>query len=307
MNRKHLLFLLLVLFLTISFCPAATKAATLTASGSLNDIRKAPKGRGTLKITRKGKRFLKKNGTYAKNTWLKINGAYYYFNKRGYAHKGWLTYNGQKYYLSQNGARTTWTSLNGKWYYFKKNGVLSEYKKSDQILLIRGSGSRAKVYFLEKKSSTVWKLKRRTTGYLGRLGVGTHREGVPNTPSGDYSFGVAFGTESDPGTDFAYTQVDSSHYWVDDSSSAYYNQFVSTNEVTADWNSAEHLIDYPTAYAYALSLNYNTKGTAGKGSAIFLHCSTGGPTAGCISVPQKDMVYFLKNLKTDARIIIQKS
>ncbi len=266
MTRKHLLFLLLVLFLVISLTPASTKAATLTASGNLTDIRKAPKGRGTLKTTRKGKRFLKKNG-----------------------------------------ARTTWTSLNGKWYYFKKNGVLSQYKKSDQVLLIRGSASKAKVYFLEKKSSTVWKLKRRTTGYLGRLGVGTHREGVPNTPSGDYSFGVAFGTKADPGTDFAYTQVDASHYWVDDSSSAYYNQFVSTNEVTADWNSAEHLIDYPAAYAYALSLNYNTKGTAGKGSAIFLHCSTGGPTAGCISVPQKDMVYFLKNLKTDARIIIQKS
>lgn len=150
MTRKHLLFLLLVLFLVISLTPASTKAATLTASGNLTDIRKAPKGRGTLKITRKGKRFLKKNGAYAKNTWLKINGSYYYFNKRGYAHKGWLTYNGQRYYLSKNGARTTWTSLNGKWYYFKKNGVLSQYKKSDQVLLIRGSASKAKVYFLKR-------------------------------------------------------------------------------------------------------------------------------------------------------------
>lgn len=72
-----------------------------------------------------------------------------------------------------------------------------------------------------------------------------------------------------------------------------------------DWNSAEHLLDYPTAYAYAASVNYNTECVPGKGSTIFLHCSTGRPTAGCISVSESAMVKILKSLNEDTLICIQ--
>ena len=79
----------------------------------------------------------------------------------------------------------------------------------------------------------------------------------------------AFGVAGNPGTRFAYTKVDQSHYWVDDSDSAYYNRLVSTDEVQKDWDSAEHLIEMRTAYAYALALNYNSACTPGQGGAIF--------------------------------------
>lgn len=51
---------------------------------------------------------------------------------------------------------------------------------------------------------------------------------------------------------------------------------VDASQTGIQWSSAEHLISYPTAYRYAIALNYNTACTPGAGSAIFLHCSTGG-------------------------------
>ena len=39
---------------------------------------------------------------------------------------------------------------------------------------------------------------------------------------------------------------------------------------------------------------YNTARTPGLGSAIFLHVSTGGPTAGCVSLPAGQLVEVLR-------------
>lgn len=64
----------------------------------------------------------------------------------------------------------------------------------------------------------------------------------------------------------------------------------------------DYEITYPTAYRYAIAVNYNTACTRGAGSAIFLHCSTGRATAGCISVSQNDMVRILKMLQGDTLI-----
>ena len=77
---------------------------------------------------------------------------------------------------------------------------------------------------------------------------------------------------------------------------------VDASQTGIQWSSAEHLISYPTAYRYAIALNYNTACTPGAGSAIFLHCSTGGATAGCISVSSSDMIRILKMLQGDTLI-----
>jgi len=56
----------------------------------------------------------------------------------------------------------------------------------------------------------------------------------------------------------------------------------------------EHLAGYPTAYRYAAVIDYNRfPVTPGAGSAIFLHVSTGGPTAGCVSLAQGNVVALL--------------
>lgn len=140
---------------------------------------------------------------------------------------------------------------------------------------------------------------------VGRNGItGNKREGDGKTPRGIYSFGQAFGVAGNPGTSRRWLQVNNNHYWVDDVNSSYYNKLVDASQTGIQWSSAEHLISYPTAYRYAIALNYNTACTPGAGSAIFLHCSTGGATAGCISVSQSDMIRILKMIQGDTLICI---
>jgi len=101
-----------------------------------------------------------------------------------------------------------------------------------------------------------------------------------------------------------YIQVDDTYYWVDDVDSPYYNQFVTTKNTSWNWNSAEHIVDYPVSYQYCLALDFNKKCEWGKGSAIFLHVGTGDPTLGCIGVPLKEMKKIMQCVIKGSRIII---
>jgi D-alanyl-D-alanine dipeptidase/L,D-peptidoglycan transpeptidase YkuD (ErfK/YbiS/YcfS/YnhG family) len=155
-----------------------------------------------------------------------------------------------------------------------------------------------------RKTGTDWALRFETTGYLGKNGVSADkREGDGKTPSGVYTFGRAFGTADDPGSTMPYTKVTENDVWVDDPKSARYNQWASKNDPDADWESAEHLIKFPKAYKYAIAINYNTNPVIpGLGSAIFLHCSTGGPTAGCVSAPEAAMIFFMSFIDSETRL-----
>ena len=157
-----------------------------------------------------------------------------------------------------------------------------------------------------EKTENVWTLCFTAEGFFGGNGVKKDkREGDKATPSGVYTFGRAFGVADDPGSKLPYTKVTDLDVWVDDPNSKYYNQWALKNAQDADWNSAEHLIKYARAYKYALTINYNANPVVpGNGSAIFLHCSTGNPTAGCISVPEAAMIFFLGFVDEETRIAI---
>ena len=71
-----------------------------------------------------------------------------------------------------------------------------------------------------------------------------------------------------------------------------------------DWKSAEHLIEYPKQYEYAIELKTNPNNIKGKGSAIFLHCSVNKPTAGCIAIEKEKMQEIFQLIKKDATINI---
>lgn len=176
--------------------------------------------------------------------------------------------------------------------------------KTTQLIVVKATGTTAKVTMHQRNSKGIWKQIMSTYGYIGRNGIGKTQEGDGKTPVGTFSLGRAFGINSNPGTKVSYTKVNRSHYWVDDSNSRYYNRFVTTDKVTADWRSAEHLIDYSIPYAYALHIKYNPKNIPGKGSAIFLHCISGKSTAGCVAIPNNKMKFVLQNLETDAKIVI---
>ena len=150
---------------------------------------------------------------------------------------------------------------------------------------------------------------------IGKNGVSNHTyEGSVTTPLGQFNLGIAFGTH-DLNISYPYIKTSVNHYWVDDSNSKYYNNLVSLNEPIntfdypyiinsnqKEFSSAEHLIDYPKQYEYAVYIEYNVDGEkyedgVGKGSAIFLHClGDKGYTGGCVAIPKKDILFILNFL-----------
>ena len=174
---------------------------------------------------------------------------------------------------------------------------------ASQIIVVAADGSNAMVSMHNKEDDGTWTEILSTAGKIGKNGIGKTKEGDGKTPTGVYRFMFGFGNMPDPGCGLNYTQVDDSYYWVDDSDSAYYNQFVSTDDVTMDWDSAEHIAGVKSSYNYVLALNYNVDCVPGVGSAIFMHCTpTGG--AGCIAVPEEMMVEIMQNVQDGCLVVI---
>jgi L,D-peptidoglycan transpeptidase YkuD (ErfK/YbiS/YcfS/YnhG family) len=173
------------------------------------------------------------------------------------------------------------------------------------IVLADGGASSAVVYAFERIGDA-WVERVRTNGFVGRNGASrAKKEGDGKTPIGFFSFGAAFGTADDPGSATPYAKLKDGDLWVDDPKSKHYNRWVKKGSTEQDWSSAEDLSKETVAYKYAIAINYNTDPVVkGNGSAIFLHCSTNRPTAGCVSVPEEYMARLLKFIDTDTMIAI---
>lgn len=149
-----------------------------------------------------------------------------------------------------------------------------------------------------------------TQAFIGINGMTTEkREGDGKTPEGQFELGIAFGTHSkeEINEDIEYIEINENLYWVDDVKSRYYNQLVDITKIQKDWESAEHLIEYPKQYEYAIEIKTNIDNIPNKGSAIFLHCSTNSPTSGCIAIEKEKMIDILKKLDKKSMIRIQKN
>ncbi len=130
-------------------------------------------------------------------------------------------------------------------------------------------------------------------GFNGFAPPGAKHEGDGKTPSGAYGFDFLFGVEADPGVHFPYRRVTSTAtVWDDDPASALYNEWVDTTTQDAGAD-PEPMYNLP-AYSYGAVIAYNEARTAGLGSAIFLHVSTDGPTAGCVSLPSSQLLLVLR-------------
>ena len=136
------------------------------------------------------------------------------------------------------------------------------------------------------------------TARVGTKGVappGAKREGDGRTPSGVYGFDFFFGVQPDPGVSFPFRRV-TSHaiVWDDDPASPRYNEWVDLDADPGAAGADPEPMYNPPAYDYGAVIAYNTARTPGLGSAIFLHVSTGGPTAGCVSLPADQLVQVLR-------------
>ena len=58
------------------------------------------------------------------------------------------------------------------------------------------------------------------------------------------------------------------------------------------------------AYHYCIDTGYNPEGTPYKGSALFLHCSAGKNTGGCIAIPEAAMTEILRHYQEGSTYIL---
>lgn len=149
---------------------------------------------------------------------------------------------------------------------------------------------------------------------FGSRGLSDNRlEGDGTTPTGLYGLPVTFGVQANPRTRMPWHRVDGGSWWNENSLSSRYNTWYENCPASTCWESAtrpahssEHLASHRPQYNYAIVIGFNTGGTKIRpprrpsGSGIFLHVNGTGYTAGCISIPQANLVALLKWLNPSA-------
>ena len=96
--------------------------------------------------------------------------------------------------------------------------------------------------------------------------------------------------------------------WCDDIRSNYYNEYLNINNPLSPKIGFEKLWREDNAYDIVIQISHNTYPTIkNKGSAIFIHCSFEDTrsTAGCIALEKRDLIFLIKNLKSDVKIRIK--
>ncbi|MFG2355334.1 L,D-transpeptidase [Streptomyces sp. NPDC048521] len=133
-------------------------------------------------------------------------------------------------------------------------------------------------------------------GSSGLVEGGSRTQGTNTTPTGLYDLPFAFGIKAAPaGTQVEYLPVRESSWWCQDNDSASYNRWVDPLPDDCRAAEAEHLVTYPTQYAYGLVIGFNyDRPVRGRGAGIFLHVNGRAATAGCVSVPEDAMRRILR-------------
>ena len=148
---------------------------------------------------------------------------------------------------------------------------------------------------------------------IGHQGMTTHpSENLDAAPMGSYTLTQAFGALPNPGTGLSYFQTTSADWWISQSGSLYNTHQHCASECAFTLGEPnEHLSAITPLYNYAVVIDYNTRNSPtgvrqGAGSAFFLHVTDGTATAGCVAIPQINLVAIMKWLVPSAhpRILI---
>jgi L,D-peptidoglycan transpeptidase YkuD (ErfK/YbiS/YcfS/YnhG family) len=186
-----------------------------------------------------------------------------------------------------------------------------------QVIVVSASSWRSTtgVARLYIRSGSRWRLVATWAARLGYSGLvpGTRRvQGTGKTPAGVYPLTTAFGIASNPGSSLPYTRVNDDQWWVEDRTSAYYNQMRRASlggfhVTTAGYNGSEHLARMGSQYDHVVVIDFNRRHpVVGRGAGIFLHSFGTGATAGCVAVSHAHMTSIMRWLKAPLhpRIII---
>jgi L,D-peptidoglycan transpeptidase YkuD (ErfK/YbiS/YcfS/YnhG family) len=139
-------------------------------------------------------------------------------------------------------------------------------------------------------------------GWAGLSRPGHRVAGDGTTPIGDYGFAFDFGSRADPGVDgFEWRHLRRGDCWAGTRSG--YNRWVERSPCAP--GDEDLWLNAGRAYRYAAVIDFNyAHPVYGRGSGIFLHVGTGGPTEGCVSLPEADLLGVLRWMRPGARILI---
>lgn len=186
---------------------------------------------------------------------------------------------------------------------------------ADQVITVTADSSSSTTATLQpwRRVSGGWRrVGPSVHAHLGADGVGQASESTSRTPVGSFTLTQAFGHDSDPGTALPYRHTTPADWWISESGPLYNtHQICSSGCGFTRGDPNEHLYYETPFYNYAVVIDYNTANApggvrAGAGSAFFLHVTNGNPTAGCVSIPQDDLVRIMQWLTPSAhpRILI---
>ena len=164
--------------------------------------------------------------------------------------------------------------------------------------------------FLDRRRGTCWVAVAGPFGaWVGANGLSAHHvEGDLTTPLGVFGFEpVIYGIDPNPGLTGPYHRLVCGDWWDEAPVSPQYNQFVhvACGTVPRFANGSEALWREAPAYDAFAVVAYNTAPRlAGRGSGIFVHESTGNPTAGCVSLEWGNLLTVLRFITSGPRAAI---
>jgi L,D-peptidoglycan transpeptidase YkuD (ErfK/YbiS/YcfS/YnhG family) len=135
--------------------------------------------------------------------------------------------------------------------------------------------------------------------YFGRRGVSLHRhEGDETSPEGIFSLGtLVYGIDPRVTTTLRYHHLVCGDWWDEQPGTKYYNRFVHVRcgSPPPFGAGSEPLWTEAPWYDSFITIGFNRHPVIqGRGSAIFLHVTGGGPTEGCVTVSHGYLDAILK-------------
>lgn len=161
-----------------------------------------------------------------------------------------------------------------------------------------------------QRTRTGWTQNGSVDARVGPPGISPDAsEYVSYTPEGMFTLTEAFGRQRNPGSGLPYRYVGTSDrwWWVSDVDSKYYNQpfYCEASKCPFNTDKAENLGQAGPVYDYAVVMNYNRwPAVPGKGSAFFIHVTSGSATAGCVAGPRDSIVQLLRWLDPHQRPVV---
>lgn len=146
--------------------------------------------------------------------------------------------------------------------------------------------------------------------FIGKNGLTNNKiEGDLCTPIGRFELGdaVQINEKNIFDKSFNVIKLDENSYFVEESSSGFYNKLVDLKKTVLDFVVDEkRMIDHKELFEYAVEIKINPKNIKQKGSATFLHIKGKNDyTKGCIAIKRSDALVLFKKINKNTIIDIE--